>query len=125
MTNLLAGWLGIFCGVLSGAVSGLYFHQEEWLGGYNSYPRRLLRLGHISFFGFGFLNLTFAATTPLLAVQGARLTIASISLIVGAVTMPICCFLAALRKPLRHLFPIPVAAALIGVGAILTGWISK
>jgi len=35
--------------------------------------------------------------------------------------MPACCFLAAWRKPLRHLFPIPVLAVAVGVLSILIG----
>lgn len=123
--NLLAGWLGIFCGLISGAVSGLFFHQEDWLGGYNSYSRRLHRLGHVSFFGLGFLNLAFVSTSANLRLESGRLIVSSFCLIAGAVTMPIVCFLSAWRKPFRHLFPIPVATTFIGVGTILIGWIAK
>src|SRR4051812_205671 len=49
--NIAAAWIGILCGVLGGAVVGLFFHRDEWLGGYGSWRRRLARLGHISFFG--------------------------------------------------------------------------
>ena len=45
--NLWAAWIGIIAGMLSGAALGLFFHEESWLGGYGSWPRRLLRLGHI------------------------------------------------------------------------------
>jgi hypothetical protein len=120
--NLVGGWLGMLAGVLSGSVIGLFFHREDWMGGYASHRRRLTRLGHISFFGLGFLNLIFAATASLLSLHGRGLDIASIGLIVAAVTMPICCFLTAWKKPFRHLFPIPVGAATIGILAILIGW---
>jgi hypothetical protein len=53
--NLLVGWVAMLAGVLSGAAIGLFFHQEEWLGGYGAYRRRMTRLGHISLFGLGFL----------------------------------------------------------------------
>jgi hypothetical protein len=78
-------------------------------------------LGHISFFGLGFLNLLFALTAAPLHLAGTAVAIASPALLVGAATMPVCCYLAAWRKPLRHLFPIPVLAALTGVLAILWG----
>lgn len=119
--NLMAGWLGMLGGVLSGAVVGLFFHREEWLGGYGSYQRRLMRLGHIAFFGLGFLNLIFAATSAQLLLQGRWLATASWGLIVGALTMPVCCFLSAWRKPWRHLFPLPVLAVTTGILAILIG----
>jgi hypothetical protein len=119
--NLIAGWLGMLAGVLSGAVLGLFFHREDWMGGYGSYRRRLARLGHIAFFGLGFLNLIFAATASQLPLAGQELTIASWALILGAVTMPLCCFLSAWRKPMRHLFPIPVLSVTTGLLAILIG----
>jgi hypothetical protein len=120
--NLVGGWLGMLAGVLSGAVVGLFFHREDWMGGYGSYRRRLTRLGHIAFFGLGFLNLMFAATAAQLYLHGDYFAIASWALIVGAVTMPLCCFLSAWRKPLRHLFPVPVLAVTTGILSILIGW---
>lgn len=120
--NLLAGWLGMLGGVVSGAAIGLFFHRDEWMGGYFSFRRRMTRLGHISFFGLGFINLMFAFSIrtdefPLFEVQ-----IASLCFILGLVTMPLCCFLTAWRKPLRNLFPIPVLSVLIGIVALLAGW---
>jgi hypothetical protein len=120
--NLIGGWLGMLAGVLTGGMIGLFFYRDDWMGGYGSFRRRLTRLGHISFFGLGFLNLMFAATAGQLFLRGGYLRIASVALIVGAITMPICCFLAAWRKPMRHLFPIPVAAVTVGIVAILAGW---
>lgn len=121
MMNLIGGWMGMLGGVLSGAVIGLFFHQEEWMGGYGSYRRRLTRLGHIAFFGLGFLNLIFAATSTQLLLQGQWLATASWGLIIGAITMPACCFLSAWQKPWRHLFPVPVLAVTTGILAILIG----
>jgi hypothetical protein len=119
--NLLGGWLGMLAGVLSGAIVGLFFYRDDWMGGYDSWRRRLTRLGHISFFGLGFLNLIFAATAAQLFLPGANLKIASWAFVVGAITMPACCFLSAWRKPFRHLFPIPVVSVATGVVAILLG----
>ena len=120
--NLLAGWLGMLGGVASGAVIGLFFHREDWMGGYTSFRRRMTRLGHISFFGLGFLNMMFALTASMVALPPLALRLASLGLILGAVTMPVCCFLSAWRKPLRHLFPIPVAGLSVGIVALLAGW---
>jgi hypothetical protein len=120
--NLIAGWVGILLGVVSGATIGLFFHREDWMGGYQAYRRRMIRLGHISFFGLGFINLLFALSLPLLALQSSFAWVVSASLILGAVTMPLCCFLTAWRKPLRYFFPIPVLSVLVSVVAILIGW---
>ena len=120
--NLLAGWIGFIGGAASGAIIGLFFHRDGWMGGYSAFPRRLVRLGHISFFGLGFVNLFFALSADRLGLPQPYLGIGSIALIVGAVTMPLCCFLAAWRKPFRHLFPIPVLAVLTGIVSLLMGW---
>jgi hypothetical protein len=120
--NLLAGWIGMLAGVLSGALIGLFFHRDDWMGGFDSYRRRLTRLGHISFFGLGFVNLLFGLTVIALRMSEDLLTIASRCLLLGAASMPACCFLSAWRKPLRHLFPIPVASVLFGVSLLLLSW---
>lgn len=111
----------MLAGVLSGGLVGLFFYRDDWMGGYNSWRRRLTRLGHISFFGLGFINLLFAATAAQLPLHGVWLQVASIGLILGAITMPACCFLSAWRKPMRHLFPIPVVSVCTGIVAILIG----
>lgn len=120
--NLLASWIGMLGGVLSGMVIGAYFHDEAWMGGYSTFRRRLIRLGHIAFFGLSFLNFAFAFTAQAVPVTGSFARLASWSLIAGLITMPSCCFLTAWRKAFRHLFPIPVASVLIGIIAILAGW---
>ena len=118
--NLWAAWIGIMAGMLSGAALGLFFHEESWLGGYGSWPRRLLRLGHISFFGVAFLNLAFSVTVRLSGeVPGQR--VASWLLVAGAVLMPTVCVLAAWKKPLRHLFFLPVLALLGAAAVIING----
>lgn len=122
MVNLLAGWIGILAGVVSGAIIGLYFHRDDWLGGYASYPRRLARLGHIAFFGLGFVNLAFGLTFHAVSLSPEPAAFASICLILGAVSMPLCCFLAAWKKPLRHLFPFPVGCVLLGLLSLLRSW---
>ena len=120
--NLLAGWLGMLAGVLSGAIIGLYFHQDSWLGGYGSFSRRLLRLGHISFFGLGFINLMYGFTLGQINIAPAYINTASISLIAGAVSMPVCCFLTAWKKMFVYLFPVPVLAVITGIFLVLAGW---
>lgn len=130
--HLAAAWAGILAGMLAGAALGLSFHREEWLGGYGSWSRRLLRLGHVSLFGIAFLNLAFAGTADLLGWpaggSGAPAAAAAASplLLAGAVLMPAVCALAAWRKPLRHLFALPVAslaaaAALALLAVLRTG----
>ncbi len=116
-----AGWAGMLLGVVSGAVIGLFFHREDWMGGYASYRRRLTRLGHISFFGLALVNFCFAFTQAVSPLGARWSVVAMLSFIVGAATMPAVCFLSAWRKPFRHLFIIPVTAVLTGVIGALAG----
>jgi len=105
--NLSAGWIGILLGFCTGAVLGLFFYKEDWLGGYSSWPRRMTRLGHISFFGIGFINLGYAFTVA----SFDHVTFSPIIgylLITGAISMPLICFLSAYKINFRHLFPLPV-----------------
>lgn len=119
--NLWVGWIALVGGVVSGAVIGLFFHREEWVGGYGSFPRRLMRLGHISFFGLGFLNILFALSFPL-AQASPVLIWAGRCFVIAVVAMPICCFLTAWKRFFRHLFPIPVFSVLGGLVFILIHW---
>ena len=116
--NLLAGWTGFLAGVATGALMGLCFHREDWLGGYGSFPRRMIRLGHIACFGLGLINILFALTAAPLAPSAATRA-ASMLLVVGMVTMPLTCFLTAWKKPIRHAFFIPASATLVGIACLL------
>lgn len=110
--NAAFGWVWLTLGMASGIYLGLNFQRSEWLGGYASWARRLLRLGHVAMIALGALNVLFALTVPLVHFRPGELPLASASFIVGAVTMPLVCGLAAWRPPLRHLFVIPVASLL-------------
>ena len=112
--NLYAAWIGFLLGCVAGAVTGLFFHDKDWLDGYSSWPRRLVRLGHISLFGIGFLNLCFALTARALGLESG-LNAASGLFLLGAVTMPLVCYLSAWRMAFRHLFFIPALSVTSGV----------
>jgi hypothetical protein len=114
-------WAGMLLGVVSGAVIGLFFHREDWMGGYGSFRRRLTRLGHISFFGLALVNATFALTQFMDPLSGTLAPAAWWSFTIGAATMPAVCFLTAWRKPARHLFFIPVCGVLGGILCVLIG----
>ena len=120
--SILAGWTAMLMGVLSGAAIGLFFHVDSWAGGYASFRRRMLRLAHISFFGVGFINVMFGLTLQALQLTGPATVVGSLGLIVGVITMPLCCYLTAWKKIFRHLFPVPVLGVATGIVAILYGW---
>jgi hypothetical protein len=121
--NLLIAWTWILAGFVSGALLGLRFARENWLGGYASFRRRMYRLGHISFFGLGFINLAFALTMDMLdGLPTALLNLASWTFVIGALAMPLCCVVMAHRPNFKPpmLFSVPVGSLLIGV--TLTLW---
>ena len=118
MINIYAAWIGIFLGAVAGAAQGLFFHDEEWLGGYGSWPRRMMRLGHISFFGIGMINLAFYLSVDSLGLAGALIWPSRL-LVVAAISMPALCYLSAFCRPFRHLFFIPTLSVIVAVGSLL------
>src|SRR5260370_41692167 len=93
--SLYWGWIGMAAGIVSGALIGLFFHQEQWLGGYNSFPPRLVRLGDISFFCLGILSILLGITVRQLGFDQDTVRVAGRCLFFGSVNIPVCCFLTA------------------------------
>jgi hypothetical protein len=116
--NLALAWLWILLGFASGMVLGLFFHDENWLGGYGSFKRRMYRLGHISFFGLGAVNLLFCLTVQNFSLGGALIHFASLAFMAGAMAMPLCCLVMAHFPKARMLFAVPVISLI--AGGILT-----
>jgi hypothetical protein len=116
--NLLAAWIGMLLGALFGAAQGIFFHKEEWMGGYGSWKRRMTRLGHISFFGIAFINIAFVVTVYVAEIEN-QVTIPSVLFIIGAIGMPLICYLSAIIKNFRHLFFIPALSVIVGVVYLL------
>ncbi len=120
--NLSIGWLWILFGFLSGSLIGFNFHflKENWLDGYSSQKRRLFRLGHISFFGLGFVNLIYYFTFNNLLSSSVLTDIASLGFVIGAITMPLCCFSIGVYPRVKNVFYIPVVSLIFS--CIITVW---
>lgn len=112
--NWYCGWSLILTAFLSGAIIGLYFHREDFLGGYSSFRRRILRLGHIALAALGSINVLYGLSAEA-SESSLETHIASLGFIIGGVTMPAVCFLTAWRVGFRQLFFIPVSALIIAV----------
>lgn len=112
--NWYFGWSMILAAFFSGAIIGLFFYRENFLGGYNSFRRRILRLGHIALAALGMINVLYGLS-PARSEPSLESQIASLGFIIGGVTMPAICFLSAWRVGFRHLFFIPVSALVIAV----------
>jgi hypothetical protein len=116
--NLIAGWVGILAGFITGAVQGVFFTRPNWLGGYGSWERRMLRLGHIALVALGLINIAFWATAESLHF-GADVRFISLLFFAGHVTMPLVCYLAAYRKQFHHAFFIPVLCLLVAATTLV------
>jgi len=120
LANWYAGWAMLLAAFLTGIALGLGFAKDDFLGGYGSWRRRLLRLGHIALAALGILNMVFGiASRP--APGSWQAQGAAAGLIVGGFAMPVICFLAAWHKPFRMLFPIPVIALILAAVCVLLG----
>jgi hypothetical protein len=112
--HLFLAWLWILLGFGSGLGLGLFFHRENWLGGYGSLKRRMYRLGHISFFGLGAVNLLFWLTMQKIPQPGPLAGMASGALILGTLTMPVCCVVMAHFPRVHLIFAVPVISLITG-----------
>ena len=119
--NFLVAWVWLCLAFVSGLVLGLFFHRENWLGGYGSFRRRLYRLGHISFFGLGIVNLAFYLTAKEASLSPSTMSIAGWCFVTGAVAMPLCCLLMAHFPRTRPLFGVPVLSLLLGGSLVMVG----
>ena len=118
--NWYAGWGLLLVAFVTGAGLGLFFHEDDFLGGYASFPRRLIRLGHIALAALGMVNLLFALS-PWPEQSHWQTAPASMSWIIGAATMPASCFLTGWKKTFRPLFVIPVSSLILAVTLTLWG----
>lgn len=115
--NLVFAWVWMLAGFVSGMLMGMKFQDENWLGGYGSFKRRMFRLGHISFFGLGAVNLFFHLSVKD-AAAGEFAQYASIAFIIGGLSMPACCWLMSMSKRFQGAFAVPLLSLI--AGAILT-----
>ena len=116
--NWFAGWALVLAAFVTGAAIGLGFHREDFLGGYQSFRRRIWRLGHIALAALGMMNVLFAlGPTPHDTLGRA----ASLCFVAGGVLMPLICFLAGWREPWRRLFFLPVLTLIAAVVCTLWG----
>src|SRR2546423_4928628 len=103
VANWSFGWGSLLAAFLTGIPLGLCFHRDDFWGGYASFRRRIVRLGHIAQAALGMLNVLFGLS-PWPEPSLWQAEAASLCFIVGGVSMPVVCFLSGWKKPFRHLF---------------------
>ena len=123
MSNELFGWGSVLASLAMGLYMGLKFQRDDWLGGYSSFPRRMVCLAHVALAAIGMLNIQFAQSLPRLHLSGGMLTAASIALMAAAVLMPSCCLWMAWRRSHFEIFAAPVLCLATGLGLTIGGLI--
>ena len=118
MLNEIFGWLSVLAGLVMGLYMGMKFQREDWLGGYNAFPRRMVRLAHVALVALGMLNILFAQSAARQRLSPALAQAASIAFVAAAVTMPACCLWIATRRRHFEFFAAPITA--LAAGLILT-----
>lgn len=118
--HLLICWIWIGGGIVSGMIMGLYFSDPNWLGGYSSVPRRMIRLGHISFFGMAMLNFFYFMSASHLK-DSDLLAVGGIALIIASLSMPSACFFCASTGLKRSPFYLPVLGAAVSAATMVMG----
>jgi hypothetical protein len=121
--NILAGWLGMIAGALLGMAFGLRAESRDWAGGYGSFQRQALRLGHIAAFALGIINVLYGSSTRALDLLPPwAAAIGSVAMIAGGLLMPAVCLAAAWRRPLKFLFPLPASCVLVALAIQAWAW---
>jgi hypothetical protein len=120
LLNWNAGWILLLAGVLTGGFTSTVFHQPNYGGGYESFRRRIVRLGHVALAALGMVNLAFALS-PWPYPDKHEADMAGLCFVLGGISMPGICFLTGWFAPMRHLFFIPVMLLLSGVVYVLKG----
>jgi len=118
--NRLIGWTSTAVGAATGLILGLWSFDgpvavPAWLGEYGDTSRRLVRLGHIAWFGLGILNILLARELPALALTARTQRIASLAMNLGNVFLPLTLFAAAIYQPLKYLMPWPALSVLVAL----------
>lgn len=122
--NLAVGWSSLAIGALTGLVIGIWSFGgpvpvPEWIGAYDSLPRRLLRLGHIAFFGLGILNIMLARHLGRPRDIRYPRSPALSAMNFGNVFLPTTLIAASIFEPAKYLMSVPAIAVsfALAVGA--------
>ena len=121
--SILVAWTSILVGALTGLLLGIWSFGGPvpvpgWIGDYSDLPRRLLRLGHIAFFGLGILNIMLSRhlRQSLLGTKPRHIALKAMNF--GNIFLPLSLFVAAVWEPAKYLMSVPAIAV---TGAFLIG----
>ncbi len=111
-------WCSILAGALSGMLMGLWsfngpFPTPDWIGDYDSLPRRFLRLAHVAMFALGLLHMLVARQITSASISPNIDRLGLNAMAAGNILMPTILIAAAAWEPLKYLTPIPTVALTI------------
>lgn len=105
--NITFGFVWINAGILLGAPMAMAFLRSDWLGGYGSLDRRLLRLSHVAFIMLSLLNVIYGYALETGAIEISWQRAASFHLMAGSIVLPLV-LLAGIRvRRVLWLLPVP------------------
>ena len=118
--NHFIGWTSAAVGATTGLILGLWSFDgpvpvPDWLGDYDETSRRLVRLGHIAFFGLAILNLLLARALPELALSMRAKRTTSLAMNFGNIFLPLTLFAAGMVAPLKYAMSAPATAVLLAM----------
>jgi hypothetical protein len=118
--NRVVGWTSLAAGVGVGLVMGLWsfdgpLQPPGWIGAYGDTSRRLVRLGHIAFIGLGLIDILIERELLRSALGRTGRTVASWSMVIGNVLLPVALFGAAAYRPLKYVMAIPATSVFLAL----------
>lgn len=121
--SVAIGWTSLATGALMGLILGMWsfggpIPVPGWIGDYDTLPRRLLRLGHIAFFGLGVLNIMLARHLGRARTYVAPRRFALGAMNFGNIFLPLTLIGAAAFEPAKYLMSVPALAV---TGALVIG----
>lgn len=123
--NIKFGWFWLFIGLLQAIWIGLYAFSPEWLGGYASLSRRLLRLSHIAFMALSLTNILYGLCIDSVNLSKSLKKIGSYSMIIAAISMPTICLLTISNNFFELFFFIPSLSFACGLLIMALGQIKR
>jgi hypothetical protein len=124
--NIIAGWLTMVTGILSGATIGLWafngpFPTPPGHRDYADLPRRMVRLGHIALIALPLINIVYGQYIDMMPLPDEVKFLGSRCMIVCMIGVPLFLFLGSLWTPFKYVEAIPVTAGAIALGIMSYG----
>jgi hypothetical protein len=118
--NRMVGWSSLATGVGVGLIMGLWsfdgpVQPPAWIGDYTDTSRRLIRLGHIAFIGLGLIDILMERELARSALGQAGRAVASWSMVIGNVLLPMALFAAAVYRPFKYGMALPASAVFLAL----------